>query len=94
VDPDSNTVRILTDHLSTYAVFKITNANKRSAYISEVNVYAANMTTSQAAKILEAYSGQAPTWREDVVSATMEALGSHEYFSATSVPTLLSLGGA
>lgn len=94
VDPDSNTVRILTDHLSTYAVFKITNASKRSAYISEVNVYAANMTTSQAAKILEVYSGQAPTWREDVVSATMEALGSHEYFVASSVPTLLSLGGA
>lgn len=94
VDPDSNTVRILTDHLSTYAVFKITNANKRSAYISEVNIYAANMTTRQAAKILEAYSGQAPTWREDVVSAAMEALGSHEYFAATSVPTLLSLGGA
>ncbi len=95
VDPDSNTVRILTDHLSIYGVFKVTDPAKRSAYISEVSIYAAGcMTTKQAQIILECYAGQGPTWKEDVAGATIEALGSYPYFAATSVPTLLSLGGA
>ena len=40
VDAEANKVHILTDHLSTYSVFKVTNAGKRSEYISDVNVYA------------------------------------------------------
>jgi hypothetical protein len=47
VDAEANKVHILTDHLSTYSVFKVTNAGKRSEYISEFIRYA----TSDKSKI-------------------------------------------
>ncbi|MDD4298649.1 MAG: hypothetical protein PHS98_03360 [Bacilli bacterium] len=94
VDSKTNTVRIVTDHLSTYAVFKITNPSKRSAYIGEVNVYAVYMSKDKATKLLETYAKQGATWKEDVASATLDALGSTPMFVATSIPTLLTLGGA
>lgn len=94
VDTEANKVHIITDHLSTYSVFKITNPTKRSAYISDVNVYAAYMTTAQAEAVLKAYATQGASWREDVVGSFLGATGTLEYFTATSVPTLLTLGGA
>lgn len=94
VDTEANEVRIITDHLSTYSVFKITNPTKRSAYISDVNVYAAYMTTAQAEAVLKAYAAQGASWQEDVVGSFLGATGTLEYFTATSVPTLLTLGGA
>lgn len=94
VDPVSNTVRILTDHLSVYGVFKIVDPTKRSAHIPEVNIYETGMTTKQAQKILESYAARGTGWKEDVAGATIEALGSYPYFAASSAPTLLTLGGA
>ncbi len=94
VDTEANEVRIITDHLSTYSVFKITNPTKRSAYISDVNVYAAYMTTAQAEAVLKAYAAQGVSWQEDVVGSFLGTTGTLEYFTATSVPTLLTLGGA
>ncbi|HOR85887.1 MAG TPA: hypothetical protein PLL98_05300 [Bacillota bacterium] len=94
VDTEANEVRIITDHLSTYSVFKIINPTKRSAYISDVNVYAAYMTTVQAEAVLKAYAAQGASWQEDVVGSFLGATGTLEYFTATSVPTLLTLGGA
>lgn len=94
VDTEANEVRIVTDHLSTYSVFKITNPTKRNAYITYVNVYAAYMTTTQAEAVLKAYATQAASWQEDVVGSFLGATGTLEYSTATSVPTLLTLGGA
>ncbi|MDD4036662.1 MAG: hypothetical protein PHS45_05025, partial [Bacilli bacterium] len=94
VDTKTNTVHIITYHLSTYAVFKITNPSKRSAYISEVNVYAAYMSRDKAAKLLETYAKQGATWKEDVTNVTLDTLGSVPMFAATSIPTILTLGGA
>ena len=94
VDTAGNKVHIITDHLSTYSVFKINNPGKRSEYISDVNVYAAYMTTKQAEALLKTYAGQGASWREDVVGSFLGATGTLEYFTATSIPTLLTLGGA
>ena len=94
VDTQANQVHILTDHLSTYSVFTIKNEGKRSEYISDLNAYAAYMTTGQAQRLLNAYAEQGVSWQEDVVSAFLEANNSLPMFAATNVPTLMSLGGA
>jgi hypothetical protein len=94
VDAEANRVHILTDHLSTYSVFKVTNAGKRSEYISDVNVYASYMTTKQAELLLKTYAEQGASWQEDVVSAFLNANNSLPMFAATNIPTLLTLGGA
>lgn len=94
VDTDANTVHILTDHLSTYSVFKITNPQKRNAYISEVNVYAAYMTNDQAQAVLKAFSERSATWQADTIRAFLEATGGIEYFAATNLHALLTLGEA
>lgn len=94
VDTQANQVHILTDHLSTYSVFTIKDEGKRSEYISDLNAYAAYMTTGQAQRLLNAYAEQGVSWQEDVVSAFLEANNSLPMFAATNVPTLMSLGGA
>jgi len=94
VDTEANKVHIFTDHLSTYGVFKITNEGKRSEYISDVNVYAAYMTTKQAENLLKTYTEQGVSWQEDVVSAFLNANNSLQMFAATNVHTLITLGGA
>jgi hypothetical protein len=94
VDAEANKVHILTDHLSTYSVFKATNAGKRSEYISDVNVYAAYMTTKQAEQLLKTYVEQGVSWQEDVISAFLNANSSLPMFAETNIPTLVSLGGA
>jgi hypothetical protein len=94
VDAEANRVHILTDHLSTYSVFKIRNAGKRSEYISDVNAYAAYMTTKQAEELLKTYAEQGASWQEDVVSAFLNANSSLPMFAETNIPTLLTLGGA
>jgi hypothetical protein len=94
VDAEANKVHILTDHLSTYSVFKVTNAGKRSEYISDVNVYAAYMTTKQAEQLLKTYAEQGVSWQEDVISAFLNANSSMPMFAETNIPTLVSLGGA
>lgn len=94
VDAEANKVHILTDHLSTYSVFKVTNAGKRSEYISDVNVYAAYMTTKQAEQLLKTYAKQGVSWQEDVISAFLNANSSLPMFAETNIPTLVSLGGA
>jgi hypothetical protein len=94
VDAEANKVHILTDHLSTYSVFKVTNAGKRSEYISDVNAYAAYMTTKQAEELLKTYAEQGASWQEDVVSAFLNANSSLPMFAVTNIPTLLTLGGA
>lgn len=94
VDAEANKVHILTDHLSTYSVFKVTNAGKRSEYISDVNVYAAYMTTKQAELLLKTYAEQGVSWQEDVISAFLNANSSLPMFAETNIPTLVSLGGA
>jgi hypothetical protein len=94
VDTETNKVHILTDHLSTYSVFTIKDEGKRSEYISDLNAYAAYMTTGQAQRLLNAYAEQGVSWQEDVVSAFLEANNSLPMFAATNVPTLMSLGGA
>lgn len=94
VDAEANKVHILTDHLSTYSVFKVTNAGKRSEYISVVNVYAAYMTTKQAEQLLKTYAEQGVSWQEDVISAFLNANSSLPMFAETNIPTLVSLGGA
>lgn len=94
VDAEAKKVHILTDHLSTYSVFKVTNAGKRSEYISDVNVYAAYMTTKQAEQLLKTYAEQGVSWQEDVISAFLNANSSLPMFAETNIPTLVSLGGA
>ncbi|NMR89224.1 hypothetical protein HKB06_26125, partial [Vibrio parahaemolyticus] len=94
VDADANEVHILTDHLSTYSVFKVMNPGKRSEYISNVNAYAAYMTTKQAEQLLKTYAEQGPSWQEDVISAFLYANNSLPMFVETNIPTLLTLGGA
>lgn len=94
VDTQANEVHIITDHLSTYSAFKIVNPTKRSAYISDVNVYAAYMTMDQADALLKTYATQGPTWQEDVVSSYLSATGTLDYFIESNMHTLLSLGGA
>ncbi len=94
VDAEANKVHILTDHLSTYSVFKVTNAGKRSEYISDVSVYAAYMTTKQAEQLLKTYAEQGVSWQEDVISAFLNANNSLPMFAETNIPTLVSLGGA
>ncbi len=94
VDAEANKVHILTDHLSTYSVFKVTNAGKRSEYISDVNVYAAYMTTKQAELLLKTYAEQGVSWQEEVISAFLNANSSLPMFAETNIPTLVSLGGA
>ncbi|MBC7086872.1 MAG: hypothetical protein H5T96_00115 [Tissierellales bacterium] len=93
VDADANEVHILTDHLSTYSVFKVMNPGKRSEYISNVNAYAAYMTTKQAEQLLKTYAEQGPSWQEDVISAFLYANNSLPMFVETNIPTLLTLGG-
>ncbi len=94
VNTEANEVRIITDHLSTYSVFKITNPTKRSAYISDVNVYAAYMNMTQAEAVLKTYAAQGASWQEDVAGSLLGATGTLSYFSATNIHTLLTLGGA
>jgi hypothetical protein len=94
VDAEANQVHILTDHLSTYSVFKVTNERKRSEYISDINAYAAYITTKQAEELLKTYVEQGPSWQEDVVAAFLDANNSLEMFIETNIPTLLTLGGA
>ncbi len=94
VDAEANKVHILTDHLSTYSVFKVRNAGKRSEYISDVNAYGAYMTTQQAEELLKTYAEQGASWQEDVVSAFLNANNSLPMFAETNIPTLLTLGGA
>jgi hypothetical protein len=94
VDTEANEVHILTDHLSTYGVFKVSDEGKRSEYITDVNIYAAYMTTKQAEELLKKYAEQGVSWQEDVVSAFLYASNSLPMFAETSIPTLVSLGGA
>ncbi|HBR31158.1 MAG TPA: hypothetical protein DD733_03640, partial [Clostridiales bacterium] len=94
VDAETNMVHIITDHLSTYSVFKITNPGKRSEYISDVNVYAAYMTNDRAQAVLEAYAAQGDSWQLDAISAFLETTGTIEYFAATNFHTLVTLGEA
>jgi hypothetical protein len=94
VDAEQNQVHIFTNHLSTYSVFKVNNPNKRSAYISDVNVYAFYMKTSKAQEVLNAYGNQASGWEEDVAGSLLSASDTLSYFAATNIQTLLSLGGA
>ena len=94
VDTEANKVHIITDHLSTYSVFKIKNPTKRSAYITDVNAYAAYMTTKQAEVLLNTYAEQGATWQEDVANSFLNTTGTLEYFAATNAHTLLTLGGA
>lgn len=89
VDVQANEVHIITDHLSTYSAFKIMNPTKRSAYISDVNVYAAYMTMEQADALLKTYAAQGPTWQEDVTSSFLSATGTLEYFIESNMHTLL-----
>ena len=90
VDAEDNKVHILTDHLSTYSVFKVTNAGKRSEYISDVNVYAAYMTTKQAELLLKTYAEQGVSWQEDVISAFLNANSSLPMFAETNIPTRIA----
>ncbi|MDD4734098.1 MAG: hypothetical protein PHU05_04560 [Bacilli bacterium] len=94
VDTKNNIVKIITNHLSTYGVFKVTNPNKRNAYISEINVYAAYMSTEKAEKILNIYGKQEESWQESVASATLESFGDFTMFSVTSIPNFITLGDA
>lgn len=94
VDTQADEVHIITDHLSTYSAFKIMNPDKRSAYIRDVNVYAAYMTLDQADALLKTYAAQGPTWREDIVGCYLSATGTLEYFIESNMHTLLTLGGA
>ncbi len=94
VDAEANKVHIITDHLSTYSVFKITDTGKRNEYISDINVYAAYMTTKQADKVLKTYAEQGASWQGDVVLAFLNANNSLPMFAETNIPTLLTLGGA
>jgi hypothetical protein len=94
IDTEKNQIHIITDHFSTYGVFTVRDRSKRSAYISAVDVYAATMTSQQAMDILEKFTEQGPSWKEDIVKSALDIMGGTGYFAATSVPTLLSLGGA
>jgi len=94
VDAETNKVHIITDHLSTYSVFKITNPGKRSEYISDVNVYAAFMTSTRAQAVLEAVAAQGDSWQLNAVNAFLETTGTVEYFAETNVHTLITLGEA
>ena len=94
VDAEANKVHIITDHLSTYSVFKITNPGKRSEFISDVNVYAAHMTTARAQTVLEAFAAQGDSWRTAVAGAFLETTGTFAYFAASNIHTLLTLGEA
>jgi len=94
VDTKQNEVHIITDHLSTYSVFKINNPNKRSAYIYDVNIYAAYMKNSDAEAVLRAYGNQTNGWKEDATSSLLSASGTLSAFAATNIQTLLTLGGA
>ncbi len=94
VDTEANKVSIITDHLSTYSVFKVNNPGKRSEYISDVSAYAAYMTNKQAEDLLRTYAVQGTSWQEDVIGTFLETTGSLEFFTVSSVPTILSLGGA
>jgi hypothetical protein len=64
VDAEANKVHILTDHLSTYSVFKVRNEGKRSEKITDVNAYAAYMTTKQAEQLLNTYAEQGASWQD------------------------------
>ena len=94
VDAEANKVHILTDHLSTYSVFKVRNAGKRNEYIYDVNAYAAYMTTKEAEKLIKTYAEQGVSWQEDVVLAFLNANSTLPMFAETNIPTLLTLGGA
>ncbi|MGI6605795.1 MAG: hypothetical protein ACOX2X_01930 [Peptococcia bacterium] len=94
VDAEANKVHILTDHLSTYSVFKVRDEGKRNEYITDVNAYAIYMTTKQAEGLLKTYVEQGPSWQEDVVAAFLDANNSLPMFAETNIPTLISLGGA
>ena len=94
VDTETNKVHILTDHLSTYSVFTIKDQGKRSEYISDLNVYAAYITTAKAERLLKKYAEQGASWQADVVAEFLGANNSLPMFAATNVPTLISLGGA
>ena len=94
LDTKNNVVNIITNHLSTYGVFKVTNPEKRNAYISEVNVFASYMSKEKALNLIETYSNKESGWQEDVISSTLEAFGGLEMFEVTSVAGLITLGGA
>ncbi len=94
VNTKNKTVTIFTDHLSIYGAFVINNPDKRSAYISDINIYAGlNMTSAQAGKVLEAYGSQAPSWEKTIFDSTIEAFGDAESFLSTA-HTSITLGGA
>lgn len=92
VDTDANKVHIITNHLSTYGAFKITDPGKRSEYISDVNVYATYMTNSRAQAVVKAFAEQSPSWQEDAVTAFLESTDTLIYFGAANAHTLFSLG--
>ncbi|NLO48031.1 MAG: zinc ribbon domain-containing protein [Clostridiales bacterium] len=94
VDTQNNTVTILTDHLSMFSAFKIVDETKRSAYISEVNVYTAYMTLEQADALIKTYAAQEPAWQENVAASYLSAVNTLPYFAESNMHTLLSLGGA
>mgnify|MGYP000854141818 CR=1 FL=1 len=94
VDTEANKVHIITNHLSTYGVFKITNPGKRSEYISEVNVYAAYMTDSRARAIVQAFAEQSDSWQENAAAAFLETTDTLRYFAAANAHTFFSLGEA
>jgi hypothetical protein len=94
VDAEKNEVHIFTDHLSTYSVFKVINEGKRNEYITDMSAYAAYMTTKQAEQLLKTYTEQGASWQEDVIAAYLSATNSLPMFAETSIPTLVSLGGA
>ncbi len=94
VNVKDKTVTIFTDHLSIYGAFVINNPDKRSAYISDVDIYSSlNMTTEQATKILEAYGTQNSSWEKLIFDTTLDAFGDTESFLSTA-HTAITLGGA
>ncbi len=91
VDTEANTVHILTDHLSTYGAWVVRNPGKRNEHLS--TSFGAYITTQQADALLNIYAADSATVAEDVASSFFEATGSLQYFTATNVPALISLGG-
>ena len=94
VDAEKNEVKILTNHLSTYAVFVITNPDKRNAYVSEIHNYNICMDQDTALRILTLYGERKVGWEAEVFNATTEALNSKTMFGISAVSTLGTLGGA
>ncbi len=92
-DTAANKVHILTDHLSKFGVFKIKNPGKRDEYVSGINSFVSYVDTPDAEKILKIYAQREPGWMEDLVGAYLGATGTYDYYVASNLSTLLSLGG-